>query len=182
MLGLVRGVVADGTVTADEARRLSDWSRANPEVATHWPANLLARRLERIFADGKVEPGERARLSTILSRLVDDAGAPPDFMLATDLPLTRPPPEVTFEGKTFVFAGDFVYGPTRTCEREVLDLGGRCERTVTRRTDYLVIGAIAAMDWAQRDFGALVDEAILHRTRGVPVAVITEERWAEALP
>ena len=59
---------------------------------------------------------------------------------------------------------------------------GTCERGVNRRTDYVVIGALSADDWAQRDFGGLVDEVVQYRARGVPIAVVTEEHWAAALP
>jgi hypothetical protein len=74
------------------------------------------------------------------------------------------------------------YGPTHQCEREVIELGGTCERGINRRTDYLVIGSLAADDWAQGDFGSLVDEVVQYRSRGMSVAVITEEHWTEALP
>ena len=183
MFGLVRGVAADGLVSADEATRLSEWARASPEVASRWPANILARRLERIFADGRLESRERARLSSMLSQLAENpSGLARGFPLATDLPLTRPEPGVTFEGQTFVFAGPMAYGPTHQCEREVTELGGTCERGINRRTDYVVIGALAAGDWAQSEFGALVDEVVQYRARGVPIAVVTEEHWAAALP
>jgi len=180
MFGLVRGVAADGVVSADEASRLSEWTRDNPEVAARWPANVLARRLERIFADGRLEARERHRLAAMLSQLADNPLQ--GFPLATDLPITHPEPEVTFEGQTFVFAGEMAYGPTHQCEREVIELGGTCERGVNRRTDYVVIGAFAASDWAQTAFGPLVDEVVQYRARGVPIAVITEEHWAAALP
>ena len=182
MVGLVRGVVADGVVSSDEAERLSEWTRANPEIATRWPANMLSRRLERIFMDGRVDSRERKRLAAMLSQLAENSeGLGGGFPLATDVPITRPEPEVIFEGQTFVFAGEMAYGPTHACEREVLELGGTCERAVNRRTDYIVIGTIAAADWCQEAFGPLVDEVVQYRTRGVPIAVITEERWASAL-
>jgi hypothetical protein len=183
MFGLVRGVAADGVVSSDEATRLSEWTRAHPEIASRWPANVLARRLERIFADGRLEAKERERLSALLSLLADNPlGLAQGFPLATDLPITRPEPVVVFEGRTFVFAGEMAYGPTHQCEREVVELGGTCERGVNRRTDYLVIGALAANDWSQSDFGGFVDEVVEYRTRGVPISVITEEHWAAALP
>lgn len=182
MVGLVRGVLADGRVSEDEAERLSDWARGNPELATRYPANLLARRLERIFLDGKVDTRERTRLGAMLAQLAENpTGFGGGYPLATDLPVTRPAPEVRFEGKTFVFAGDFAYGPTHACEREVTELGGLCERAVNRRTDYVVIGTIAANEWHQESFGDVVDEVVQYRTRGVPIAVITEEHWAAAL-
>lgn len=183
MFGLVRGVAADGIVSADEAARLSEWTRAHPEIAARWPASVLARRLERIFEDGRVEKREQERLTAMLSQLAENqTGLANGFPLATDLPISRPEPEVTFEDKTFTFAGEMAYGPRHLCEREVVELGGTCERGVNRRTDYVVIGALSADDWSQSDFGDLVDEVVQYRSRGVPIAVITEERWVAALP
>ena len=182
MIGLVRGVIADGRVTPDEAQRLSEWAREHPEIATRYPANLLSRRLERIFLDGRVDGRERTRLGAMLTQLAENptgfgGGSP----LATDLPLTDPPPEIVFEGQTFVFGGALAYGPTHACEREVTERGGTCETTINRRTDYLVIGSLAARNWSQEPFGALIDEVVLYRTRGVPIAIVTESHWADAL-
>lgn len=183
MVGLVRGVIADGAVTSVEAEHLGQWARDNPEIATRYPANILSRRLERIFLDGRVDRRERRRLASLLAQLAENpAGLAGGFRLATDLPITRPMPEIAFERQTFVFAGEMAYGPTHACEREVLDLGGMCERVVNRRTDFVVIGALAAGDWSQSSFGPLVDEVVQYRARGVPIAVVTEEHWAAALP
>lgn len=182
MVGLVRGVIADGDVSSEEAERLSDWAKENPEIATRYPANLLARRLERIFMDGRADRRERQRLASMLSQLAENpTGFGGGYPLATDLPLTVPPPEVVFEGQTFVFGGELAYGPLHACEREVRERGGICERSVNRRTDYLVIGAIAASDWSQSGFGGLIDEVVQYGERGVPIAIIGEEHWADAL-
>jgi hypothetical protein len=183
MIGLVRGVIADGVVSTDEAERLAKWARENPEVAVRWPANLLSRRLEQIFRDGRVDSRERRHLAALLEELAGNPGGFGDgFALATDLPVSRPEPAIVFEGSTFVIAGEMAFGPTRACEREVEELGGVCERTVSRRTDYVVLGSISAQDWAQRGFGELVDEVVQHRARGAEIAVVSEEHWAEALP
>lgn len=183
MIGLVRGVIADGVVTSDEAEQLAKWTREHPQVAVRWPANLLARRLEQIFRDGRVDSRERKHLTSLLGQLAENpAGLGGGFALATDLPISRPEPEIVFEGSTFVIAGEMAYGPTRSCEREVEELGGICERTITRRTDFVVIGSISAQDWCQTGFGELVDEVVQHRARGAQIAVISEEHWAEALP
>ncbi len=183
MVGLVQGIVADGRVSAEEAERLAAWTRNHPETALRWPANILALHLTRIFEDGRVDRRERARLRAMLEQLAaNPAGFAGGFRLATDLPIPRPEPPVVFEGRTFLFAGEMAYGPVHACEREVQELGGSCLKTVTRRLDYVVIGAIAAQDWAQRAFGAVVDDVVRYRARGVSIAVITEEHWAAALP
>ena len=97
MVGLVRGVIEDGVVSSDEAEQLSRWTRDHPEISTRYPANILSRRLERIFLDGRVDGRERARLEALLQQLAENpAGLGGTFRLATDLPLTRPPPDVVF--------------------------------------------------------------------------------------
>ena len=183
MVGLVRGVIADGVVSQDEAAHLAEWTREHPEVATRWPANLLARRLERIFLDGRVDGREKKHLAALLSQLAaNPAGFGSGFQLATDLPLTDPEPEVVFDGNNFLFAGEMAYGPLHACEREVQELGGICEGTLNRRTDYVVIGSLAAADWSQQAFGDVLDEVAQYGARGVPVAVISERHWTSALP
>ena len=182
MVGLVRGVVADGIVSGDEAARLAEWTRANPDIATRWPVNLLAQRLGRIFSDGRADAQERRRLAAMLAQFSENHDTVRGgFPLATDLPITRPEPTVEFEGRTFVFAGEMLYGPTHSCEREVLELGGTCEHIVNRRTDYLVIGELSGDDWSQDSFGRLVDDVVQYRARGIPIAVMTEEHWVAAL-
>lgn len=181
MMGVARGIIADGIVSADEATRLARWTRENPELAARWPANLLARRLDAIVRDGRLDARERAHLEAALGQLARNPGWM-GFEPATDLPLDRPEPEVVFRSRTFVFAGEMAFGPRRACEREVVDLGGACERTVSRRTDYLVLGALSATEWDQEGFGAHVDEVVRLRARGARIAIISEEHWANALP
>jgi len=181
MVGVVRGIIADGVVSPDEANRLAEWTRENPQVAARWPANMLARRLEDIVRDGRVDARERDHLEAILGHLAENPGRA-GLSLATDLPVDAPPPPVVFEARTFVFAGEMAYGPVRACEREVVELGGACERTVSRRTDYLVLGALSAADWTQEGFGSQVDEVVQLRGRGASIAIVSEEHWANALP
>ena len=181
LVGVVRGITADGVVSPDEATRLARWTRESPEVAARWPANMLARRLESIVRDGRVDARERRHLEAVLGQLAQNPGWM-GFSLATDLPVDRPEAPVTFPARTFVFAGEMAYGPQRACEREVVELGGSCEHTVSRRTDYLVIGSLSASDWAQEGFGAQVDEVVQLRARGVRIAIVSEEHWANALP
>lgn len=181
LVGVVRGIVADGSVSPDEAERLARWTRENPDVAARWPANLLARRLEAVVRDGRVDAREREHLRAVLGQLARN----PDGLgisLATDLPVDHPEPEVVFASRTFVFAGEMAYGPRRACEREVVELGGACEPTVSRRTHYLVLGGLSGSDWSQEAFGAQVDETVHLRQRGAAIAIISEERWASALP
>ncbi len=128
-------------------------------------------------------PAGAKRLDALLTQLAENpAGYGGGFPLATDVPLTTPEPDVVFEGQTFLFAGEMAYGPLHACEREVTELGGTCEPSVNRRTDYVVIGSIGASDWCQSSFGEVLDEVVQYRARGVPISVLSEEHWTASLP
>lgn len=182
MLGLCRGVLADGTVSEAESQVLRAWIRANPEVTREWPGSVVAGRLEKIYADGRVDEEERRDLTELLQQLIGGpaglpAGAPPP----TTLPIDRPPPLLAFPGKVYVFAGKLAFGPLARCAAAVRDLGGRCEVSVTPRTDVVVIGTFARPDWVHTSYGSLIQKAVHYRERGFPIAIVAEDYWAAHL-
>ena len=60
MLGIVKGVLADGVVNEAEAALLNTWATQHPDAAEQWPVNIIKERLDPIFADGKVSSAEPA--------------------------------------------------------------------------------------------------------------------------
>src|SRR5439155_6501580 len=108
MLGLVKGVLADGVVTQAEAAVLKEWVSRHPEAAEQWPVNILKERLERIFVDGQVNKAERRDLADLLESIVGGkAGIIAGEDAACELPVDRPPPKLTWTESVFVFTGKF---------------------------------------------------------------------------
>jgi len=52
MIGYAKGVLQDGVVSEDEAMGLMTWADDHPDVTLTWPANVIYRRLRKIFSDG----------------------------------------------------------------------------------------------------------------------------------
>jgi hypothetical protein len=183
MLGLVKGVLADGVVTEAEAALLRDWAAQHPDASERWPVSVLKGRLDRIFADGRVDEREREDLAELLDSIVGGrAGIVAGADAATELPLDRPPPKIAWPDSVFVFTGKFAFGPRAECEREVGERGGVCERGVTRRTNYLVIGTFGSRDWVQTSYGRKIEKAVRYRDKRVPIAIVAEDHWADELP
>ena len=87
MLGLVKGILADGIVSAEEAELLSSWMARHSEAIGSWPGNILSRRLTRIFADGVASEEERDDLAGLLKDLVGGkAGIIAEDTASTALP------------------------------------------------------------------------------------------------
>jgi hypothetical protein len=50
LLGLAKGLLADGVVTEAESVLLRDWIDRHPDAYEYWPISALYQRLERAFA------------------------------------------------------------------------------------------------------------------------------------
>lgn len=180
LLGLIKGIIADRHVTADETQLLRSWMIANPEAASAWPGNVLAERITRIYADGRADEDEREDLRLLLDDIVggatQEAGNP-----ATRLPLDDPPPPLRYNGSVYVFTGRFFSGTRQWCEDKVESRGAVSSSSVTRRTNYLVIGELGSRDWKHTSFGRKIQKAVEVRSDGHPLAIIAENHWADSL-
>ena len=185
MIGLCKGVLADGIVCAAEARFLLDWFTANPEAANSWPGDHLFKRLEDIWEDGVATEDELADLKELLSHLTgvtdQTLAASLPHNTSSTLPLNNPPPLVEFVGKSFCFTGKMVIGQRTHCQAMVKERGGLiCPNPVTT-CNYLVIGELGSQDWKQTSYGNKILKAVDFRDKGHPINIISEQWWAEAL-
>ncbi len=183
MLGLAKGMLADGIVNADEAHYLHDWGANHPDALERWPANRIFERLHHAFADGHIDDAERVDLHAMLAALV---GGKASILLgyegATTLPLDRPAPIVCWgPDDVYVFTGRFAYGTRADCEREATSRQSPCEKTVTRRTAFLVIGTFGSEDWQHSSYGLKIQKAVKQRDGGHTIRIIGEDHWANAL-
>lgn len=178
MLGLCKGILADGIVVETEARYLNDWVHVNPELAVAWPIDVLTRRLRKIFADGRVDAEERADLADLLAEI---AGGRVNVMVGehavSTLPLDTPPPEMTIPGRSYVFTGKFAFGPRQICEDVTHTKGGFCMSRLTSKTDYLVIGTFGSTHWAHTSFGRKIMQAVALKEKGAAIKIVSEDHW-----
>ena len=182
MIGLAKGILADGVVTAVEATLLRDWAAAHPETVSTFPGDLLHARLARIFADGSVSADEQEDLADLLRQMVGGkTGIIAGEDAATTLPLCKPKPPIEFANRMFVFTGKFAYGTRAECERAVAMLSGRSWSAVTQSIDYLVIGTFGSRDWIQTSHGRKIEQAVELRSSGHRLAIVSEDHWAAAL-
>lgn len=182
LLGLAKGLLADGGISKEEAQHLDAWVISHPDACEQWPVNRLSERLQHDFSDGHIDEEERADLAELLSALVGGtAGLVVGEDAATALPIDTPPPPLEWTGSVFVFTGKFPYGARASYERETVRRGAHCERTITKRTNYLVIGTFGSRDWVHTSFGRKIQKAVDYRSTGIPLRIVAEGYWADAL-
>ena len=183
LIGLCRGVLADGVVTDGEGRFLLQWMESNRDAANQWPANVLYRRLREMLVDQVLDVEEQSELIDLLSDITGGV-LPVDRRIASlssALPLCRPPPEIVFPERRFCLTGKFVYGSRKQCEAIVSERGGLAESSPTQSTSFLVIGSIGSTDWIHSTHGRKIEKAVKLREEGFSVRIVAEEHWVTFL-
>ncbi|ASJ76781.1 hypothetical protein IMCC3135_33700 [Granulosicoccus antarcticus IMCC3135] len=124
LIGLCRGVLADGAVTLSEAQYMQDWLRANKDIANHWPANIIFSRIESVLADGVLDSDEERDLIDTLIKATGDPQSDGQMRSnSSGLPLCEPYPDIEFADRIFCFTGKFATGSRKYVEEVVNGLG-----------------------------------------------------------
>ncbi len=183
LVGLCKGVLADGVVDENEAKFLANWMQANREARDRWPANVLFPRIREMLEDDVLDADEQAEL---LDLIIDATGGglaptPEDGSMSTALPVCAPAPEIEFEGFTFCMTGKFASGTRKECQAQVVALGGSCKGAPSRAVDYLVIGTIGSTDWIHSTHGRKIERAVQLREEGSGIHIVAEEHWFAAV-
>ena len=72
LIGLCRGVIADGMINLAEARYIQKWLSEHPNLLETWPACDLNRLLDKILEDGVLSDKEQKELSVMLEEVIGD--------------------------------------------------------------------------------------------------------------
>lgn len=180
LIGIARGLIADGMINQAEVEFLQRWLVANSEISDQPVLRTLYNRVQEILADGIVEDDEKSDLFDTLDRLTRRDFELGEVLKATSLPLCDPAPTLTFPGVVYCFTGTFTYGQRKHCEAAVVDRGGSVGG-LTRKTNVVVIGAYATESWKHSSFGNKIVKACEYRDAGVPISIVSEEHWSRHL-
>lgn len=183
LLDICKGILADGVVNVEEANYLKSWVEANPEAAAIWPANVLHRRLNRIFEDGVVDAGEQQELAALLGKLTGEKPAVAEAgQTAVRIQFDHPEPAIDFHGQHFWLAGKFAQGSNDFCEKAIVARGGQCQAKPDQETDYLVVGSLG-LDQAEGEAPVVLIQQVMDakRAKGWKIAIVSEETWARYL-
>ena len=181
LLGLCRGLVADGKIDQSEADALHTWLIAH-EATVENPVILEFRKKLKPLMKRKIANGKSSeQLLKLLSGLVGGKTEVGECLGATALWLDDPPPEIVFKGRKFCLTGKFSYGRRGRCEDEVRSRGGICQSSPGKTTDYLVIGSYAEGAWIQSAYGRKIEKAVALRADGLPIRITSERHWLASM-
>ena len=180
LIGLAHGLIADGEVNQAEAEYLQKWLVANRDVSDNPVTSNLLCRINQMLSDGVLDSEESKELFETLKKFSGGDFELGEVLKSCELPLDEPPPPIICGGKAFCFTGTFAFGSRKDCEAVVQKLGGKCG-SLNQRTDFLVIGVYATGSWKHSSYGLKIENAIKKKQEGIPIAIVGETHWVEAV-
>jgi NAD-dependent DNA ligase len=111
-----------------------------------------------------------------------DCGGSVELLVECEGPIaSKLAPTLKWVDRVFLFTGVMAYGPRKECESLIVERGGLIGGSVSRKTNYLVVGSIGNDQWLHSTYGTKIKKAVELRENGVPIAIISEEHWQRVL-
>ena len=180
LIGLARGVAADGDLNFAEVEFLQKWLAANVAVSQQPLIRTLYQRINEVLSDGALDSEEKILLLDTLNSFSSRDFEMGEVLKSSTLPLCEPAPALSFTGVNYCFTGTFIYGQRKACEGAVAARGGLAGG-LNRKTEVLVIGAYATESWKHSAFGNKILQASAWRDEGRPIAIVSEQHWTNHL-
>lgn len=184
LVGICRGLLADGHVNQMEAMFLKDWIERNAAFVGSYPFGQIYALLSDILRDGHIDQDESADLHDTLGRFVGgeafDAVAQ-TASLSTALPIDDPCPDIVYPDSIFVVTGTFSFGKRSAVTAEIEKRGGSLIAAPAQKTRYLVIGELGSRDWINSNAGTKILKAVGLRDAGHPISIVAEAHWVASL-
>ncbi len=178
LIGLSKGLIADQKIDQAEAEFLMSWLAQNRQVSENPVICNLLDKVAVMLEDGVLDADESSELLRLLQSMAGDQSVIGELAKTSSLPVNDPLPSISFDATSFLFTGTCAYGTRRACQAVIESLGALNAKGVTKSLNYLVLGTYVTDSWAHEAFGRKIEKAMQYRDNGLPIAIVTEEHWA----
>lgn len=184
--GILGGVIADGVVTEEELRGLSQWMNEHEHLRTCWPYDEVGSLITTVMADKKIDEREQKILMNFFSEFVhvldEKTIVSPSISVETTLVgLCAVCPEIDFKGQRFCFTGSSTRHTRAELTSLVTSLGGEVAGFPSSKVSYLIIGAEGNPCWAYACYGRKVEMAVKLRKEGARILIVHENDFHDAV-
>lgn len=182
--GILHGLLADGVLTDEEIRKLSDWTTENEHLKGCYPFDEIDSLLTAILADGKIEENERLQLKTFLEDFVAVGGVPHERIGTRHLAVSgvcAMCPEIAFENRSFCLTGESRKATRAEIAKKIESIGGTVVGNIREDLDYLVVCAAGNYCWAFSCYGRKVEKAVNYRKKGARIIIAHENDLWDAI-
>ncbi|MGG1613485.1 BRCT domain-containing protein [Paenibacillus phoenicis] len=187
--GILYGIITDGTINYKELEYLKEWLDDHDHLETMFPYDEVYSLLHTVMKDGKLDSDEERLLKAFFADFVDTSSS--YNINATEIQQLKKEmnisgicalgPNIEFEGKMFCFTGVSNRMKRSEIEEIILSRGGLFNNSVTKKTNYLIVGAAGNPCWAFSCYGRKIEQAINLRKQGMNIVIANELDFWDAI-
>lgn len=156
-------IINDNNVSLEEIIYLNEWLSKNESLAGNYPYDKIYSFCQTILLDGIIEESEQNDLLLLLSEFVD-----PINSCQCDC-------QIIFKNSIFCLTGNFTIGTKEDIAEKIMSLGGICKNTITKKTNYLIVGGAGNDNWKFGNYGSKVSKALEMQDKGLPILILKED-------
>ena len=189
LTGLIHGIMADRQLGDGEIQTLRFWLDTNDFLQGTYPFDELSSMVHTIMEDKIITEDERNRLLAFMSNLVEFKDS--YNLVESDFAELRNKysisgicaycPEIEIKGKLFCFTGESYRSTRAEIKEEIERLGGTFRTSVSKHTDFLVVGNAGNPCWAYSCYGRKIEEAMALRKSGAKLQIVNETDFWDAV-
>jgi NAD-dependent DNA ligase len=185
--GLCHGILSDGKIKDEEIFALDQWLDSNTHLNTYYPYDEIRSLVLSIVSDGKIDDEERLILKAFINQFINlkDARIASKVDKETlDVKISShctSNPDIIFKDKKFCITGALSIGKRKDVQDQIKSLGGITTSTVSKLTDYLIVGDNGNPAWAFACYGRKVETALKVRKEGHNIVLVHEFDFMDAL-
>lgn len=181
--GVCHGILSDGTVSDEEVFELEKWLSDNQHLETYYPYDEISGLIKEVLHDGKIDEDER----NLLKRYFNEFASLTDIELQKQINdevkdvkiggICSNVSSIHFSDNQFCFTGTSVRGSRSEISRLIEEYGGKFVNSVSKSTNYLIVGDNGNPCWAYACYGRKVEKAINYRKEGAPIVIVHENAF-----
>lgn len=189
LTGLIHGIMSDRQLGDGEIQTLRFWLDTNDFLQGTYPFDELSSMVHTIMEDKIITEDERNRLLAFMSNLVEFKDS--YNLVESDFAELRNKysisgicaycPEIEIKGKLFCFTGESYRSTRAEIKEEIERLGGTFRTSVSKHTDFLVVGNAGNPCWAYSCYGRKIEEAMALRKSGAKLQIVNETDFWDAV-
>lgn len=180
--GLIHGIMSDNEINEQEIHMLQKWLNANDYLSGTYPFDEIESLIMTVLLDGKITDEEKEILKAYFSNFVDTKRSynlsEPELMAMRDKysigGICSICQEIDFDNTVFCFTGASLKASRKEIAELIEKLGGTYKNTVTKKTQYLIVGNQGNPCWAFSCYGRKIEDAIKLRQAGQKLIIVNE--------
>ena len=170
--GFCAGIACDDKITLNEAAYLIEKFGQNSAILADPPSRSLVSVCLDAVDDGVISTSESVEICKAITRIVGDAYCDTGVSSLGNVPVFdayKIDVDFDFSEKQIVLTGDFSIKPRRILEDELSARGAIIKKSVSRKTDFVLVASEASRDWVYTHKGTKLNKALaLRETEDVP--------------